>query len=95
MVFIFGADLMIFVEQFNELLLYPGGIPRREPPSCEAPRQPTIYMSPDSHMKQIWERFNINLELKNHTILLGVSKDNNKNHETLNTMILAIKKIIF
>ena len=25
------------------LALYPGGIPRREPPSCEAPREPTIY----------------------------------------------------
>ena len=23
--------------------LYPVGIPRSEPPSCEAPRQPTIY----------------------------------------------------
>ena len=27
------------------LALYPGGIPRREPPSCEAPRQPTIYVT--------------------------------------------------
>ena len=25
------------------LALYPGGIPRSEPPSCEAPRQPTIH----------------------------------------------------
>ena len=25
------------------LALYPGGIPRRGPPSCEAPREPTIY----------------------------------------------------
>ena len=23
----------------------PGGIPRRDPPSCEAPRQPTIYVT--------------------------------------------------
>ena len=26
-------------------MVYPGGIPRSEPPSCEAPRQPTIYVS--------------------------------------------------
>ena len=25
------------------LALYPWGIPRSEPPSCEAPRQPTIH----------------------------------------------------
>ena len=25
------------------IALYPGGIPRSEPPSCEAPQQPTIY----------------------------------------------------
>ena len=30
--------------KINSLLaLYPSGIPKREPPSCEAPRQPTIY----------------------------------------------------
>ena len=26
------------------LALYPGGIPTSEPPSCDAPRQPTIYI---------------------------------------------------
>ena len=25
--------------------LYPSGIPRREPPSCKAPREPTIYVT--------------------------------------------------
>ena len=29
-----------------KLALYPGKIPRREPPSCEAPRQTTIYACP-------------------------------------------------
>ena len=27
------------------LALYTGGIPTREPPSCEAPQEPTIYHS--------------------------------------------------
>ena len=26
---------------YSLLALYPSGIPRKEPPSCEAPRQPT------------------------------------------------------
>ena len=30
---------------YSLLALYPGGIPRREPPSCEAPREPTIYVT--------------------------------------------------
>ena len=29
--------------RYSVLALYPGGIPRSEPRSCEAPRQPTIY----------------------------------------------------
>ena len=28
---------------YSLLALYPSGIPRRDPPSCEAPREPTIY----------------------------------------------------
>ena len=31
------------------LALYPSGIPIRDPPSCEAPREPTIY--PDLTIK--------------------------------------------
>ena len=30
--------------QVGSLALYPGGLPKREPPSCEAPREPTIYL---------------------------------------------------
>ena len=32
------------------LALYPSGIPRRDPPSCEAPREPTIYVYENSRI---------------------------------------------
>ena len=38
-----GSDLSRTYTYYSLLALYPGGIPRREPPSCEAPRQLTIY----------------------------------------------------
>ena len=31
-----------------ELALYPSGLPIREPPSCEAPREPTINANPST-----------------------------------------------
>ena len=40
----FKVQLELEVQhQTSVLILYPGGIPKREPPSCEAPREPTIY----------------------------------------------------
>ena len=31
------------INTYSLLALYPSGITRREPPSCEAPQEPTIY----------------------------------------------------
>ena len=51
------------------LALYPGGIPRREPPSCEAPREPTIYVTDSPCEKydgmevlfhlHLWDKFHV------------------------------------
>ena len=34
---------VILLVKISLLALYPGGIPTKGPPSCEAPREPTIY----------------------------------------------------
>ena len=44
--------------------------------------------------KQITERYEINIELKYHNIIMGVNQADYKNHEAINTIIMAIKKRI-
>ena len=39
------TKIKIFQYLQAKLALYPSGIPRSDPPSCEAPREPTIYLS--------------------------------------------------
>ena len=41
-------------DSFSLITLYPGGIPRSEPPSGEAPRQPTIHLSYLGHSFYLW-----------------------------------------
>ena len=31
-------------QSYSLIAIYPSGIPRRDPPSCEAPREPTMYV---------------------------------------------------
>ena len=44
--------------------------------------------------KQITERYEINIELKYHSIIMGVRQADYKNHEAINTITMAIKKRI-
>jgi hypothetical protein len=44
--------------------------------------------------KQTTERYEINIKLKYHNIIMGVSQTDFKNCEAINTIIMAIKKII-
>ena len=44
--------------------------------------------------KQINERYNIILDLKYHTMLLGINEKTNKNHKAINTIIMTVKKRI-
>ena len=52
--------------RFNSLLaLYPGGVPKRYPPSCEAPREPTMYVYTEQHKTKILKRLQQGLIHKN------------------------------
>ena len=54
----------VVIELKSLLALYPGGIPGREPPSCEAPREPIIYTgkkSETSEYMKAWYKCSISL----------------------------------
>ena len=52
-------------------------------------------------MLQIWketeklinERFITKIEIKYHNVIMGLNPKNYKNHEAINTIIMAVKKI--
>ena len=44
----------LYFIHYSLLALYPGGIPTREPPNCDAPRQPTIYKSENVYISMLW-----------------------------------------
>ena len=44
--------------------------------------------------KQINERFRTNIEKKYHNVIMGFNPTNHKNHEAINTIIMAVKKRI-
>ena len=44
--------------------------------------------------KQINERFRTNIEINYHNVMMGVNPTNHKNHEAINTIIMAVKKRI-
>ena len=44
--------------------------------------------------RQINERFRTNIEIKYHNVIMGFNPENCQNHAAINTIIMAVKKII-